>query len=100
MKHNDAQTHEQLADSLAPAEEQRASGSAQLAGSSSNAVPSDSAFAAIVVDSDDVNLSQDIVDRPPEKTFLGMEPLVLAILGFMLAFIAFIAWQISQMPPE
>ena len=35
-----------------------------------------------------------------EKTFLGMEPVVLVILGVMLAFIAFIAWQISLMPAE
>ena len=34
-----------------------------------------------------------------EKTFLGMEPVALVILGFMLCFIAFIAWQISLMPP-
>jgi hypothetical protein len=27
-----------------------------------------------------------------------MEPVVLVILGVMLVFIAFIAWQISQMP--
>jgi hypothetical protein len=35
-----------------------------------------------------------------EKTFLGIEPVVLVIVGVMLAFIAFIAWQISQMPGE
>ena len=99
MKNND-QTHDQLADRLAPAEEQSADASAQLPGGSSHPVPSDSEFAAIVVDAEDVNLSQDIMQRPPEKTFLGMEPVVLFILGFMLTFIAFIAWQISQMPAE
>ena len=35
-----------------------------------------------------------------EKTYLGMEPVVLVILGIMLVFIAFIAWQISLMPVE
>lgn len=99
MTKNGPQTHDQLADRLAPPEEQSAGASA-LAGSSSNAVSSDSGFAAIVVDAEDVNLSQDIIQRPSEKTYLGMEPVVLVILGFMLTFIAFIAWQISRMPPE
>jgi hypothetical protein len=35
-----------------------------------------------------------------EKGFSGMEPVVLVILGIMLTFIAFIAWQISQMPAK
>ena len=90
MKKNEPEADTaQIAASLAPPEEQGEQTSA-----------SDSGFAAIVVDADDVNLSQDIIQRPPEKTFLGMEPVVLAILGFMLAFIAFITWQISLMPPE
>jgi len=80
----------ELAARLAPPEEQ-ADGTAAHA---------DSEFAAIVVDAEGVNLSGDIVERPPEKTFLGMEPVVLVILGFMLAFIGFIAWQISTMPVE
>jgi hypothetical protein len=35
-----------------------------------------------------------------EKTFFGMEPVVLVILGVMLVFIAFIAWQISLLPAQ
>jgi len=100
MKKNDPKTHSaQLADRLAPPEEQDEQITAASPGSSSNLVSSDSGFAAIVVDAEGVNLSQDIMQRPPEKTFLGMEAVVLVILGFMLTFIAFIAWQISQMPP-
>ena len=34
------------------------------------------------------------------RTFLGMEPVVLVILLVMLAFIGFIAWQISLMPAK
>jgi hypothetical protein len=34
------------------------------------------------------------------KGLFGMEPVVLVILGLMLCFIAFIAWQVSQMPVE
>jgi hypothetical protein len=80
----------ELAARLAPPEEE----------TDSIAAHADSEFAAIVIDAEDVNLSGDIVERPPEKTFLGMEPVVLVILGFMLAFIGFIAWQISTMPVE
>ncbi len=100
MKKNDSQSHSQLADRLAPPEEQGELITAASPGNSSNVVSSDSEFAAIVVDIEGVNLSQDIMQRPPEKTFLGMEPVVLVILGILLTFIAFIAWQISQMPPE
>jgi hypothetical protein len=101
MKKNEPEADNvQIAASLAPLEEQGERTGASQPGSAKNIVSSDSGFAAIVVDADDVNLSQDIMQRPPEKTFLGMEPVVLFILGFMLAFIAFIAWQISQMPPE
>jgi hypothetical protein len=38
--------------------------------------------------------------RRKEKTLLGLEPVVVVILCLMLGFIAFIAWQISQMPPQ
>lgn len=101
MKKNDREAESaQAAARLAPPEEQGKQTAASRPGSAANIVSSDSGFAAIVVDADDVNLSQDIIQRPPEKTFLGMEPVVLFIVGFMLAFIAFIAWQISLMPPE
>ena len=90
----------EVAARLAPPEEQAQRAAASPPATATNSVGSDSEFAAIVVDADDVNLSQDIIPRPPEKTFFGMEPVVLVILCFMLTFIAFIAWQISLMPPE
>jgi hypothetical protein len=91
-----------LASQLAPPEEQAKHSAAAQPGSSpnSNTGHADGEFAAIVVDADDVNLSRDIVERRAETTFLGMEPVVLVILGIMLTFIAFIAWQISKMPVE
>jgi len=55
---------------------------------------------AIVVDNEGLQVPKDIMEGSDEKTYLGMEPVVLVILGFMLLFIAFIAWQISLMPPE
>jgi hypothetical protein len=42
----------------------------------------------------------EIMERAPKRSLFGMEPVVLVILGLMLAFIAFVAWQISQMPAE
>ena len=99
MKKNDPEAESaQVAARLAPSEEQANNTAASQSGSATNIVSSDSGFAAIVVDAEDVNLSQDIIQRPAEKTFLGMEPVVLFILGFMLTFIAFIAWQISTLP--
>ena len=92
----------ELAAQLAPLEEQDKHTAARQVGS--NLVPgkleADRAFGAIVVDQDDMNLPRDIMEESAEKTFLGMEPVVLAILIFMLAFIGFIAWQISEMPPK
>lgn len=86
----------QLAAQLAPLEEQfdhAATGQLGIAGASHEP-------GAIVVDNASGNLSKDIMEGGYEKTLMGMEPVVLVILGVMLAFIAFIAWQISQMPAE
>jgi hypothetical protein len=56
---------------------------------------------AIVVDNDSLPLPKEVMEgRSGGRHFLGMEPVVLAILFVMLTFIAFIAWQISQMPVE
>jgi hypothetical protein len=90
----------QLAAQLAPLEEQnrQAKVPSDAIQSPSNTNISQEA-GAIVIDSHNSNLSN-IVEGQYRKGFLGMEPVVLVILGVMLAFIAFIAWQISQMPPE
>jgi hypothetical protein len=52
------------------------------------------------VDKTDSLVPKDMMEGGDEKGFLGMEPVVLVILGIMLTFIAFIAWQISQMPAK
>jgi hypothetical protein len=86
----------QLAAQLAPLEElDKSSAGRQAADPKGN-----SAYGAIVVDNDGLNVPKDIMEGSDEKTYLGMEPVVLVILGFMLLFIAFIAWQISLMPVE
>lgn len=90
----------QLAAQLAPLEElDKSSASAQL-GSRAPADATDPNYGAIVVDNEGLNVPKDIMEGGDEKTYFGMEPVVLVILGFMLLFIAFIAWQISLLPVE
>ena len=92
----------QLAAQLAPLEELDRSIAAKQVGS----IPApddpemDPHYGAIVVDNQGLHIPKDIMEGGDEKTYFGMEPVVLVILGIMLVFIAFIAWQISLMPPE
>ena len=53
----------------------------------------------IVVDKNSLQVPKEMIEGG-EKHFLGMEPVTLVILAFMLCFIAWVAWQISQMPLE
>jgi hypothetical protein len=85
----------QLAAQLAPLEE-RDKGAAE----SDRRGGANQESGAIVVDRNSLTVPKEMMEGPVTGRFLGMEPVVLAILGFMLAFIAFIAWQISQMPAE
>lgn len=87
-----------LAARLAPLEEQRsgavAAGNKQRVGGASQEP------GAIVVDRNNLNVPKEMMEGTGTKGLFGMEPVVLVILGLILAFIAFIAWQISQMPTE
>ena len=91
-----------LAARLAPLEEQnmRAAQERDGDGRSANKAATQE-NGAIIVDPNNVNLPKGINDEREEggEKFFGIEPLVLFILGAMLAFIVFIAWQISRMPP-
>ena len=91
-----------LAAQLAPLEETDKSSAAKQLGVSPDLddPQADPHYGAIVVDNEGLHVPKDIMEGGDEKTFLGMEPVVLVILGVMLTFIAFIAWQVSQMPPE
>jgi hypothetical protein len=91
-----------LAAQLAPLEEQKERNAPQHVDSGHAAIQGGATqeYGAIVVDNESVRLSNDIMEGKGGSRFLGMEPVVLAILAFMLAFIAFIAWQISRMPPQ
>jgi len=92
----------QLAAQLAPLEEVDKSSAAKQLGVTAplDEVKVDPHFAAIVVDNEGLHIPVDIMEGGNEKTFMGMERVVLVILGMMLVFIAFIAWQISLMPAE
>jgi hypothetical protein len=92
----------QLAAQLAPLEELDKSSAAKQLGSSPHPGDplADLQDGVIVVDNDNLHVPKDIMEGGDEKTFLGMEPVVLVILGVMLAFIVFIAWQISLLPAE
>jgi hypothetical protein len=88
----------QLAAQLAPLEEQDKRSPLERGHASHGGAHQE--YGAIVIESDTQGLSKDIVEDRGAKRFLGMEPVVLVILSVMLTFIAFIAWQISQMPAE
>lgn len=78
----------QLAAQLAPIEEQ----ARQVDGATHES-------GAIIVNNDLGNLSADIVEHKTSGWW-GLEPVVLVIIALMLAFIGFIAWQVSLMPDE
>ncbi len=92
----------QLAALLAPLEERAKAAAVKQVGidSTSGNGQAEPDSGAIIVDKDLSHVPSDMMEGGDEKTFLGMEPVVLVILGLMLAFIAFIAWQITQMPAK
>lgn len=90
-----------LAAQLAPLEEQdRRAAAQQLAVTAPDEARVDPGFSAIVVDKEHLVVPKDVMEGGDEKTYMGMEPVVIVILGVMLLFIAFIAWQITLMPVE
>ena len=91
-----------LAAQLAPLEEQKGQNAPPHVDSGHGAIQGGATqeYGAIVVGNESVRLSNDLMEGKVGGGFLGIEPVVLAILAFMLAFIAFIAWQISLMPRE
>jgi hypothetical protein len=92
----------ELAAQLAPLEEQDRSTAVQQVGSDSHSGngQGDPDYGAIIVDKDNLHVPKEMMEGGDEKRFLGMEPVVLVILGVMLAFIAFVTWQITLMPPK
>lgn len=53
---------------------------------------------AIVVGAEQSELAKEVVTAEERNGDMRVEPVVIVIVGLLLAFIVFIAWQISQMP--
>jgi hypothetical protein len=89
----------QLAAQLAPLEEQNKAVAAQQGadGKSSAQAGMHHERGAIVVDTGNLVIPKN-VSETEERAFWRIEPVVIVIVGLMLLFIAFVAWQISQMP--
>ena len=86
-------THE-LAAQLAPLEELREPREASKNGAQLVAQEN----GAIVVGTEQTKLAKELVAAEGRNGALGLEPVVIVIVGLILAFILFIAWQISRMP--
>ncbi|HYO63619.1 MAG TPA: hypothetical protein VER08_08185 [Pyrinomonadaceae bacterium] len=95
--HKHKKAREQAA-RLAPPEER-----APRAPSGNGGAPADSyADGTIVVDTSDLNTPRGFGDDEEDdgSRIFGVERVVLVILLGVLAFAAFVAWQISRMPPK
>jgi hypothetical protein len=94
VRHRSGDSHE-LAAQLAPLEELRESNEpAEINGSRVVAEEN----GAIVVGVEQPEVAKEVVAAEERNGAFGLEPVVIVIVGLMLAFIMFIAWQISQMP--
>ena len=87
----------QLAAQLAPLEEQNkpVPKDDEFGGASRHAIAHQEP-GAIVVERDSLSVSEEA--RRSHKGVFGLEPVVVVIICLVLAFIAFIAWQISLLP--
>ena len=81
---------QELAEQLAPLEER--DGGAHAGGNNNGG--------SIVVDTGALKMPEGLAaEQERNGRILGFEPVVLFIIVLSLAFIAFVAWQISRMPP-
>ena len=84
----------QLAAQLAPLEEQDKAAAAQQVGQAAAQAGTRHERGAIVVDTDHLAIPKETEGSAGWR----IEPVVIVILGLMLLFIAFVAWQISESP--
>ena len=87
----------ELAAQLAPLEELSESGESGRTNASQVVAQEDG---AIVVGVEQPEVAKEVVAAEERNGALGLEPVVIVIVGLILAFIAFIAWQISKMPAQ
>ena len=96
VRHRSGDTHE-LAARLAPLEE--LSGSSESGRTHPSQVVAQE-NGAIVVGAEPPELAKEVVAAEEGNGDRALEPVVIVIVGLILAFIVFIAWQISQMPAQ
>ena len=84
-----------LAAQLAPLEELRESN--ETSGTNASQLVAQE-NGAIVVGAEQSEHAREVVETEERNGGWRLEPVVIVIVGLMLAFIVFIAWQISQMP--
>lgn len=87
----------ELAAQLAPLEELSKSRETSQTNTSQVVAQEDG---AIVVGSEQTELAREVVEAEDRNGALGLEPVVIVIVVLMLAFIVFIAWQVSQLPAQ
>ena len=87
----------QLAAQLAPLEEQNKAVAVHQVGQEEAQAGTPHERGAIVVDTGNLVLPKDVRETEGKSSW-RIEPVVIVIVGLMLAFISFIAWQISLMP--
>ncbi len=87
----------ELAARLAPLEEQKPAGADGFNLPDESGELATQQKGAIVVGNHKLNLPQDLVEVDARKGFPFLEPVVVVIVGLMLAFIAFLTWRISRM---
>ncbi|HZH89355.1 MAG TPA: hypothetical protein VEX70_01920 [Pyrinomonadaceae bacterium] len=92
----------QLAAQLAPLEEQDKHAAARQSGNGRSGAAQNGGrliqeHGALIVDTDNLHLPVELTEAGKGRIW-EIESVVLVIVGAMLAFIAFIAWQISRMP--
>lgn len=87
----------ELAARLAPLEEQRPADAPGVSPPNDSPELVTQERGAIVVGNHRLSLPRDLIEGDARKGFLVVEPVVLVIVGLMLAFIVFIAWRISKM---
>lgn len=88
----------ELAERLAPLEELAAADSKKPVARFDNSQVVAQEEGAIVVGRNKPALPDDVMDRSDRNGIFGLEPVVIVIVGLLLLFIAFVAWQVSQMP--
>lgn len=95
LRHRSGDTRE-LAAQLAPLEE--LSESSESGHTNTSLVAQEDG--AIVVGVEQPEVAKEVVAAEERNGALGLEPVVIVIVGLILAFIVFIAWQISRMPSQ